>query len=38
MKRGPIVTNFKRPIYQNLIKLILHEKDVKLLEFKRRPV
>ena len=37
MKRVPINTNFKRPIYQT-IKLILYENDVKLLKFKRSPV
>ena len=37
MKIIPTVTNFKRPIYQTLIKLILYENDVKLLKFKRRP-
>ena len=34
-KRVPIITNFKRPIYQTLI---LNENVVKLLKFKRPPV
>ena len=34
MKRVPIITNFKRPI-KHLIKLILYENNVKLLQFKR---
>ena len=39
MERVPIITNFKRPIYQkHLIKLILYENDVKLLKFKRSSV
>ena len=38
MKGAPIITNFKRPIYQILIKLVLYENDVKLLKFKRSPV
>ena len=33
MKRVPIITNFKRLIYQTLIKLILNENDAKLLKF-----
>ena len=35
MKGVPIIANFKRPIYQTLIKLSLYENDVKLLKFKR---
>ena len=35
MKRVPIITSFKRPIYQYFIKLILYGNDVK---FKRSPV
>ena len=38
MKGVPIITNFKRLIYQTFIKLILYENDVKLLKFKRSPV
>ena len=38
MKGVPIITNFKQPIYQTLIKLILYENDVKLLKFERSPV
>ena len=30
MNRAPIITNFKRPIFQTFIKLILYENDVKL--------
>ena len=37
MKGVPIITNFKRSI-RHLIKLILYENDVKLLEFKRSPL
>ena len=38
MKRVPIITNFKQPSIRRLIKLILHENDVKLLKFKRSPM
>ena len=38
MKRVPVIANFKRIIYKNLIKLTLYENDVKLLKFKRSPV
>ena len=38
MKGVSIITNFKRPIYQNLIKLILYGNHVKLLKLRRSPV
>ena len=37
-KGVPIITNFKRPIYQIFNKLILYKNDVKHLKFKRSPV